>query len=1096
METNVESFKSLIVAKHPNGVSSDGRRYSDIPAAELTNMVVSKYPAGMTKDGRKYSDFLKPVRQVTTFEKANLKAKVASENQQLAQEATKNNSILGKIGNFGKAFVSNLAPSQGGLGKTIAKTFGNQSENYAQLIDSTSKSQANLIKLISKNKKEGKDTAKLEGLYAEGQQQLRELGANLQGESNLPTTGQVAGQLGGTALDLLTSGTYGKLKTAGMSTGTLSKANQGLVKTLSTPVSPELGKVADVASGGKGLFTKSGGLSVLKGAGVGYGFDVTQGLQGLRGENRTGMNSLVPGLGTVVGGGIPLAGQLRAMRNPQFKVDTLVAQRQQELSKLDDYVSLKKQTEKGLSRGIDIKRVLSETDVLQGSVDKNGTIHTLDKGGAYDLYRKTFVDGNEAIVSDILKKEGRAIPSQGVEARLRQAVLASGMEGSTLEKALRKIKIEMSGLRRRSRVIDTIPVETIHRAKVDKYSNINFFTDAEKQKYEKTIAKALKEIVEENTTTADVEGINKELSKHFAVLGYLEKLNNKKVEGGKLGKYFAKTVGAIIGSQFGPIGGIVGAEVGGGLKGNLMSRAFGGKTGVVQKEAEIITQAKTLLGEKPLGIGQSSNSVGSLNTNQANTNIPTKNPIPKTLDQTTKKSNRQAGFVQAYKGEKDLTTKILKDLEGKTTVSKQYILDATNRGELKQVERDLIRDIVSKEGDTVNVSDFAKKVKAELLPLKKLTNTQPQYESISLGEDIRGNVKNYSENIYSSPIKTSAGQVHFGRQENTSGYFGHTRIEDMADDKTRRVIEVQSDLYQKGRLENEKGVGHSITRNKEFNEKWDSLTVEMNKTESRLYDVENAVNAKDYVDEAKELRAKMAKLKSDRNLVAEQAQSKTAQELSKLEQYNDPTAHFRMIREEIKKASQDGKTKLQFPTGETAMKIEGLGDRNNWVLYDEFGENLDLTEDLLKVGKEVKDGASHWIITDVLGDGKFKAITKKDYDYLAGKYSWDELSKDTQNQLRGREFNETFDISGKVDTNNPIYKFYEKDVQKYLNKFGGKRIVDDKGVSWIEVPIKKEWGKMPVEAFGKIARSPLGVGAVGFAGIAGGRKLLTDKKEK
>ncbi len=57
-------------------------------------------------------------------------------------------------------------------------------------------------------------------------------------------------------------------------------------------------------------------------------------------------------------------------------------------------------------------------------------------------------------------------------------------------------------------------------------------------------------------------------------------------------------------------------------------------------------------------------------------------------------------------------------------------------------------------------------------------------------------------------------------------------------------------------------------------------------------------------------------------------------------------------------------------------------------------------------------------------------------------------------------------ISGKVDTNNPIYRFYEKDVAKYLNKFGGKRVVDDKGVSWIEIPITKEQGNLPVEAFG------------------------------
>jgi hypothetical protein len=47
-------------------------------------------------------------------------------------------------------------------------------------------------------------------------------------------------------------------------------------------------------------------------------------------------------------------------------------------------------------------------------------------------------------------------------------------------------------------------------------------------------------------------------------------------------------------------------------------------------------------------------------------------------------------------------------------------------------------------------------------------------------------------------------------------------------------------------------------------------------------------------------------------------------DVKKLEQYNDPTAHFRMVREEIATAAKDGKTKLQFPTGETAMKIEGL----------------------------------------------------------------------------------------------------------------------------------------------------------------------------
>ena len=91
---------------------------------------------------------------------------------------------------------------------------------------------------------------------------------------------------------------------------------------------------------------------------------------------------------------------------------------------------------------------------------------------------------------------------------------------------------------------------------------------------------------------------------------------------------------------------------------------------------------------------------------------------------------------------------------------------------------------------------------------------------------------------------------------------------------------------------------------------------------------------------------------------------------------------------------------------------------------------------------------------------------------------------------------ESFDISGKVDTNNPIYKFYEKDVQKYLNKFGGKRIVDDKGVSWVEIPITKEQGKAPVEAFGKIKANPLLIGAGIGAGAVIGSKTLPSNKKK
>lgn len=486
--------------------------------------------------------------------------------------------------------------------------------------------------------------------------------------------------------------------------------------------------------------------------------------------------------------------------------------------------------------------------------------------------------------------------------------------------------------------------------------------------------------------------------------------------------------------------------------------------------------------------------------------IPQKTSKVKGLINTLKndiKNNGQRGSAEAFKNTGDLTTKILKDLEGKTTVSKQYILDATNRGELKQVERDITREILdTMKGDTINVKKFADKVKAELLPLKVSKardmystargGTGGRYENIALPDDLRGSVKNYEERIYESPIKTSAGEVHFGQpKDKVEGYFGHTRIEDMADNKTRRVIEVQSDLYQKGNLENmvQPSQQEIDAVNSYYGLKGkDKYTLDKLPPKSDLRDI--------------------AKYGLEGGSTEQSALKAGNKNLQKLQQYNDPTAHFRMIREEIKKAAQDGKTKLQFPTGETAMKIEGLGQDNAWFKpnpNESANENwIKLLPEDLKVGDAVSNSNyDDWIITDVLGDGKFKAVPKsnllsKEIEALQKGTKLPERSADLRSI---NDASETFDISGKVDTNNPIYKFYEKDVQKYLNKFGGKRVVDDKGVSWIEIPIAKEQGQAPVEAFGKVQLGLLfkvaGVTALGALGtnLYNRREKKTPKSE-
>lgn len=405
-------------------------------------------------------------------------------------------------------------------------------------------------------------------------------------------------------------------------------------------------------------------------------------------------------------------------------------------------------------------------------------------------------------------------------------------------------------------------------------------------------------------------------------------------------------------------------------------------------------------------------------------------------------SNNVMGFVNPAANENQLTTKLLKKLEGRTEVSKQFISDLTNSPELKQVEKDITRKILdSFSKGKIKVQDFANKVKAELLPLTVKKSSHPsfssnKYENIVLPDDIRGNVKDYGERIYESPIQTSAGGVHFS--ENTKNYFGHTRIEDMAGNQTRRVIEVQSDLYQKGNLERDYKL-----------------------EEGQFTDLTKKNRPQGQTEQYYSTPEGQAIRKTDKEF----------KQIQKLQQYNDPTAHFRMVREEVKQAAKDGKTKLQFPTGETAMKIEGLGEQGKWKVFSNDGELEDIEN--LANGLEIyKEGEGTWIITDVLGDGKFKAVPKERWDAIekiGSMYSSWKRAKELESVT------ETFDISGKVDTNNPIYKFYEKDLGRYLkNNYNAKNIIDENGVKWMEVDIKPEHNA-PVEAFG--------LGGIGLGGF-------------
>lgn len=408
----------------------------------------------------------------------------------------------------------------------------------------------------------------------------------------------------------------------------------------------------------------------------------------------------------------------------------------------------------------------------------------------------------------------------------------------------------------------------------------------------------------------------------------------------------------------------------------------------------------------------------------------------------------------------DVTLKTLEELRGRETVSKQFISDLTNRGTIKQVERDIIREALEDEGDTVRVDEFIEKVQSDLLPLESFGNTKgdtiARYESVTLPSEERGDVSDYSEKIYTSPIKTSAGDVHFGEspmgdEGGVDNYFAHSRIEDMADGTTRRVIEVQSDLFQKGRMEAEQ---------------LRTVEEEVSLRERQLLnDVASGILTQKEADNIIEkTKVSQAKKISQRD-----------KELSKLKPYRN-TFWQRIIREEVKSAAQDNVETLLFPTGETAMKIEGLGSSETFATIGSNGivERPVTIEDLevgIEVGRvtDTRD-TDNWIITEVLDDGKFKAISKNKLRELGILNTNRDVIERAIKEFRelGITFEEQFDISGKLDKSNPIYKFYEKDVGRYLkNKYDATRFEDENDISWWKVDVPESAATEPVEAFKK-----------------------------
>lgn len=429
-----------------------------------------------------------------------------------------------------------------------------------------------------------------------------------------------------------------------------------------------------------------------------------------------------------------------------------------------------------------------------------------------------------------------------------------------------------------------------------------------------------------------------------------------------------------------------------------------------------------------------------------------------------------------FKGYDDITTKFLDYSKGKTTLSRQEILDFAKRPELKKGEADLLNRLGQEVKEAkVPAQEFADSIRRDLLELTPVKVKDPQYQGTTIRQIEPGNIrsstyggKNYEEVVFESPIITN-GSSHF---PNSKNYFAHARGDEVVENgkKIWREQEIQSDLLQKEGLERLSQAD----------------IMEANNPKITKYLKDN------YGDKFWEVKREFQSVKGIRDFIEKnnpklykevfKVKEKRLNEINKLSSFANDRYGERILRERIKAKAQAGYESYRLPTGETIGKIEGFQE-TSWSLNrgeGKPGKEL-FPEDFkdLKVGDIVNNSADNldyqqnWIITDILGDGRFKAVPKKNWDYVEGEWGVE--------TAKGKEelgsISETFDLTGK---SNPQYRRYENWGKFLKNKYGGKEIIDPQGNKWMEIDIKPEYKTKAIEAFG--------IGAIGTGSIFSKKK--------
>ncbi len=278
--------------------------------------------------------------------------------------------------------------------------------------------------------------------------------------------------------------------------------------------------------------------------------------------------------------------------------DATVANREAALVEVDNkYIDRQKVAAAAPDRWANARRMAAESDVLtkKGVVDENGKI--VGANQAAKAYKSQEIGQADKVVEKLLEREGVGIPLELLQKEITRTVKES-LDGAELVTALNKIQREMAGLRLKNKD-GRITLKDVHRLKVKTQPLSRDYLRPRSARYNKQLARGYKETVEKYSKEK-IRPINAEIQKYLETADYIAGLQNKIVDGGKLGKAVSRIGGAVGGAVVGgAIGGLPGVAAGsyiGGaisnkLAGRSMAKKFGKPTKRPSKPNKVLQEA-------------------------------------------------------------------------------------------------------------------------------------------------------------------------------------------------------------------------------------------------------------------------------------------------------------------------------------------------------------------------------------------------------------------------------------------------------------------------------------------------------------------------